>query len=80
MLLSGCLLPLHLKLLPLKLKLLPLELILTSLNLSECSCYILSLSLQLNLLPLLAWVSLSRIATMARSEREAEPEPPASWS
>jgi hypothetical protein len=53
LLLGGCLLPLHLKLLPLKLKLLPLELVLTSLNLSECSCSILSLSLQLNLLPLL---------------------------
>jgi hypothetical protein len=53
LLLSGCLLPLHLKLLPLKLKLLPLELVLTSLNLSECSCCILSLLLHLNLLPLL---------------------------
>jgi hypothetical protein len=53
LLLSGCLLPLHLKLMPLKLKLLPLELILTSLNMSECSCCILSLSLHLNLLPLL---------------------------
>jgi hypothetical protein len=47
LLLGGCLLPLYLKLLPLKL-------ILTSLNLSECSCVILSLSLQLNLLPLLS--------------------------
>jgi hypothetical protein len=53
LLLSGCLLPLHLKLLPLKLKLLSLELVLTSLNLSESSSCILSLSLQLNLLPLL---------------------------
>jgi hypothetical protein len=53
LLLSGCLLSLHLKLLPLKLKLLPLELVLMSLNLSECSCCILSLLLQLNLLPLL---------------------------
>jgi hypothetical protein len=47
LLLGGCLLPLYLKLLSLKL-------ILTSLNLSECSCIILSLSLQLNLLPLLS--------------------------
>jgi hypothetical protein len=43
----------HLKLLPLKLQLLPLKLVLTSLNLSKrCSC-VLSLSLHLNLLPLL---------------------------
>jgi hypothetical protein len=40
-------------LLPLKLQLLPLELVLMSLNLSECSYYVLSLSLHLNLLPLL---------------------------
>jgi hypothetical protein len=53
MLLGGCLLSLYLKLLPLKLKLLPLKLVLTSLNLSECSCCVLSMSLHLNLLPLL---------------------------
>jgi hypothetical protein len=53
LLLGGCLLPLHLKLLPLKLQLLPLQLILMSLNLSKCSCCVLSLSLHLNLLPLL---------------------------
>jgi hypothetical protein len=47
LLLGGCLLPLYLKLLPLKL-------VLMSLNLSESSCVILSLSLQLNLLPLLS--------------------------
>jgi hypothetical protein len=53
LLLVGCLMSLHLELLPLKLKLLPLELVLTSLNLSKCSCCVLSLSLHLNLLPLL---------------------------
>jgi hypothetical protein len=53
LLLGGCLLLLHLKLLPLKLKLLTLELILMSLNLGERSCCVLSLSLHLNLLPLL---------------------------
>jgi hypothetical protein len=47
LLLGGCLLPLYLKLLPLKL-------VLTSLNMSECSYVILSLSLQLNLLSLLS--------------------------
>jgi hypothetical protein len=53
LLLGGCLLPLHLKLLPLKLQMLPLELVLMSLNLSKYSCCALSLSLRLNLLPLL---------------------------
>jgi hypothetical protein len=47
LMLGGCLLLLDLKLLPLKL-------VLTSLNLSECSYVILSLSLQLSLLPLLS--------------------------
>jgi hypothetical protein len=56
LLLVGCLLSLHLELLPLKLKLLPLELVLTSLNLSKCSCCVLSLSLHLKLLPLLGLV------------------------
>jgi hypothetical protein len=79
LLLGGCLMPLHLKLLPLKLQLLPLELVLMSLDLSKCNCCVLSLSLHLNLLPLQAWVSLSRIATMAGSEREADPKPPALW-
>jgi hypothetical protein len=53
LLLVCCLLSLHLELLSLKLKLLPLELVLTSLNLSKRSCCVLSLSLHLNLLPLL---------------------------
>jgi hypothetical protein len=53
LLLSDCLLPLHLELLSLELELLPLELVLMSLNLSERGSCILSLSLHLDLLSLL---------------------------